>query len=73
MPNHKKNDGEFGERLKILEKAVSSLADAMKKRDAETGEEIGDIFQELKALKVFLTRSSPEFKRQFPEIQRKVK
>jgi hypothetical protein len=29
--------------------------------------------RELKALKLFLSRNMPEFKRQFPEIHRKVR
>ncbi len=73
MPNTKKSAGEVAERLKILEKAVSSLADTVKKQDAGVDEEIRDIFLELKALKLFLSRNIPEFKKQFPEIQRKVK
>lgn len=73
MPNTKKSAGEVAERLKILEKAVSSLADTIKKQDAGVDEEIRDIFLELKALKLFLTRSTPEFKKQFPGIRQKVR
>ena len=73
MPNSRKNGGEAAERLRILEKAVTSLADSQKKRETAVDDEIRDIFVELKALKVFLARSLPEFKKQFPEIQRKVK
>ncbi len=61
------------ERLRIQEKALSNLADTLKRQEAEYAEEIGDIQAELKALKMFLTRNIPEFKKQFPEIQRKVK
>jgi predicted patatin/cPLA2 family phospholipase len=71
--NNKKSPNGTAERLKIQEKALSNLADALKKQEAEFAEEIQDIQAELKALKVFLTRNSPEFKKQFPEIQRKVK
>lgn len=73
MPNNKKSAGEVAERLKILEKAVSSLADTLKKRDDDIDEEIRDIFLELKALKIFLARNTPEFKKQFPGIRQKVK
>jgi hypothetical protein len=45
----------------------------LKKHEIELTEEIGDIQAELKALKMFLARTIPEFKKQFPEIQRKVK
>jgi hypothetical protein len=58
--------------MKIQEKAVSNLADTIQKRESEFEEEIRDIQAELKALKLFLARNMPEFKKQFPEIQRKV-
>jgi len=60
-------------RLKIQEKALSNLADSLKKHEVETVEEIKDLQAELKALKLFLARNIPEFKKQFPEIQGKVK
>jgi hypothetical protein len=61
------------ERVRILEKAVANLGDTLKKRDCEYEEELHDILTELKALKLFLSRNLPEFKKQFPEIQRKVR
>jgi hypothetical protein len=61
------------ERVRILEKAVANLGDALRKRDSEYDEELHDILTELKALKLFLSRNLPEFKKQFPEIQRKVR
>ena len=69
----KKSANGMMERLKIQEKAVSNLADSLKKHEVVTVEEIKDIQAELKALKLFLTRNIPEFKKQFPEIQGKVK
>jgi hypothetical protein len=71
--NDKKGTNGTAERLKIQEKALSNLADTLKKQEAQYSEEIRDIQAELKALKMFLTRTIPEFKKQFPEIQRKVK
>ncbi len=71
--NNKKSTNGTMERLKIQEKALSNLADALKRQEVEYAEEIRDIQAELKALKLFLTRTIPEFKKQFPEIQRKVK
>jgi hypothetical protein len=68
-----KGDGSSVERIRIQEKALSNLADMLKKHEIESAEEIGDIQAELKALKLFLARNIPEFKKQFPEIQRKVK
>jgi hypothetical protein len=60
-------------RVRILEKAVANLGDALKKRESEYGEELREITKELKALKVFLGRNMPEFKKQFPDIYGKVK
>jgi len=60
------------ERLKVQERALANLADSQKKYEAEVSEEIGDIQVELKALKLFLARNVPEFKKQFPEIHRKL-
>jgi len=71
--NDKKGANDMMERLKIQEKALSNLADSLKKHEVETVEEIKDILAELKALKLFLARNIPEFKKEFPEIQRKVK
>lgn len=68
-----KGNGSGVERIKIQEKALSNLADMLKKHEIESAEEIGDIQAELKALKLFLARTIPEFKKQFPEIQRKLK
>ncbi len=71
--NNKRNANGTAERLRIQEKALSNLADSLKKHESEVDEEIGDILSELKALKVFLSRNIPEFKKEFPEIQRKLK
>jgi hypothetical protein len=71
--NSKGNGSSAAERIKIQEKALSNMADALKKREVEVADEIGDIQAELKAIKLFLARHIPEFKKQFPEIQRKLK
>lgn len=71
--NARKSANGTAERLKIQERALSNLADSIKKYEVESGEDIKDIQAELKALKMFLSRNVPEFKKQFPEIQRKVK
>ncbi|HLE39890.1 MAG TPA: hypothetical protein VI956_00135 [Nitrospirota bacterium] len=71
--NNKRNVDGIAERLKIQEKALSNLADSLKKHESEIDEEVRDILSELKALKVFLSRNIPEFKKEFPEIQRKLK
>jgi len=68
-----KGNGSSVERIKIQEKALSNLADTLRKHENETAEEIMDIQAEIKALKLFLARNIPEFKKQYPEIQRKLK
>ncbi len=67
-----KTSNDIGERLNILEKAVSNLADTVDRRNAKTAEEIDDIFVELKAVKMFLAKAMPEFKERFLELQKKV-
>jgi hypothetical protein len=71
--NGRKTSNGIEERIKIQEKALSNFADSMKKREKEFDEEIRDIKAECKAFKLFLARNMPEFKKQFPEIQRKLK
>jgi len=71
--NGKTNINGTAERLKIQEKALSNLADSLNRHEVEVEEEIRDIHAELKALKLFLSRAIPDFKKQFPEIQRKIK
>jgi hypothetical protein len=69
----KKNENGETERIRILEKAAINLGDAIKRHEHEIDDEVRDILRELKALKLFLSRNMPEFKKQFPEIQRKLK
>jgi hypothetical protein len=61
------------DRVRILEKAVANLGDSLKKRDFELDENQRDMVRELKALKLFLSRNMPEFKKQFAEIHHKVR
>ena len=61
------------DRVRILEKAVANLDDTLKKRDFELDESQRDMVRELKAMKLFLSRNLPEFKKQFAEIHRKVR
>jgi len=71
MNTTKEKEG-IAERLKIQEKALLNLADSMKKHEAEIEEELRDVQSELKALKLFLSRNSPEFRKEFIELQRKL-
>lgn len=61
------------ERVRILEKAVDNLGESIRKRDRLVDADLSDIQAELKALKLFLARNLPEFKKQFPGIRGKVR
>lgn len=69
----KRNPNDLAERVKIQEKALLNLADSLKKWETVFEEEIRDALDDLKAIKMYLTRSMPDFKKQFPEIRRKIK
>jgi hypothetical protein len=69
----RKSENTADERVRILEKAVANIADALKKRDSQLDEGLRDIDKEFKVLKLFLARTMPEFKKEFLEIRRKVK
>jgi hypothetical protein len=71
--NSTKSTTGLSERLGIQEKALSNLADALKKHELESAGNIRDLQAELKALTLLLSRNIPEFKKQFPEIRRKVR
>ena len=59
--------------VRILEKAVDNLGDAMRKRVRATEEDLAEVQAELKAIKLFLARNLPEFKKQYPGIRGKVR
>ena len=69
----KKNGDGSEERIRILETAVANLADSLKKRDADRDEDLRDIVREFKALKMFLARTMPGFRKEFLEIEKKVR
>ncbi len=62
-----------GDRVKIQEKALQDLADKLKRQEDAFGEEMQDVQEELKAIKMFLSRTMPDFKKQYPEIRKKLK
>ena len=64
---------DLGERVKIQEKALLELAETLSIREAAFDEEMQEVLEELKAIKVFLSRTSPDFKKQFPDIRKKIK
>ena len=61
------------ERVKLLEKAMDNLGESVRKRDRSVEADLSEIQAELKALKLFLARNLPEFKKQFPGIRGKVR
>jgi hypothetical protein len=69
----RKIEEDLRERVKIQEKALLELAEKLSKREAAFGEEMQEALEELKAIKMFLSRTSPEFKKQFPDIRKKIK
>lgn len=64
---------DLGERMNIQEKALQELADRLTRKEAALDEQMQDVLEELKAIKLFLSRTSPEFKKQFPDIRKKLK
>ena len=70
---NRKSGNVVEERLKIQEKALGALADTVRKREDHVDEELADILRELKAMKLYLSRAIPGFKKDFPEAARKVK
>lgn len=75
MPNTTKTGSivDIAERIKILEKAVGALGDSLEKRDSGIEDDVRELQTELKSIKVFLSRSIPEFKKQFPAIRQKIR
>lgn len=69
----RKRGEDLEERVKIQEKALLELAEALSIREAAFDEDMQEVLEELKAIKVFLSRTSPDFKKQFPDIRKKIK
>lgn len=63
----------LSDRLHIQEKALQELADTLNKREAEIDAQMDEVLEEIKALKLFLSRTMPDFKKQYPAIRKKVK
>lgn len=61
----------FEEKLKLLEQEISTIADSLGER-SRFKTEIDDLKTEFKALKVFLGRHYPEFKKDYAEILKKL-
>lgn len=59
------------ERFDLLEKELITLVEKLDKIAAAL-EEIGDLKHEIKGLKLFLGRTYPDFKKEFPAIMQKI-
>ncbi len=70
--NGLKTQNGVAERLRIQERALADLADALKRHEVETAAEREVLRAEVKALTLFLSRNYPGFKKEFAELQQKV-
>lgn len=59
------------EKLRLIEKELITLTDKIEEMGSAL-QEIEDIRLDVKALKVFLGKADPEFKKQFPGIVQKI-
>lgn len=59
------------DKTKLLEKELATLTDQIESLNKKL-EEVKDLKDEIKGLKLFLGRVYPEFKTWFPEIMQKV-
>lgn len=59
------------ERIRLMEKEIATLTDKLESTEKSL-REVGEIINELKALKLFLGRAFPDFKTKYPEIVQKV-
>jgi transcription antitermination factor NusA-like protein len=65
-------ESDLKEKLGLLEKELVTLSDKLDSVD-NVKDAITDIQKEIKGLKLFLSRVHPEFKKQFPELIKKLK
>ena len=65
-------ESDLKEKLWLLEKELVTLSDKLDSVD-NVKDAITDIQKEIKGLKLFLSRVHPEFKKQFPELIKKLK
>lgn len=66
------NERALNERVRLLEKELSTLTDQSDKLE-QSLLELEDLKMELNAFKVFMGRHHPEFKKEFLEILEKLK
>ncbi len=61
------------ERMDIMERGIRLLSDGLEPDIKDMKRSLQEMQIEIKALKLFLGRLSPEFKKQYPEIIKKLK
>lgn len=59
------------ERLKLIERELSTLSDALDRLEKELSD-LSDVRDEVKALKLYLGKHQPSFKGEFLEAMKKV-
>lgn len=60
------------ENLKLLEKEIETLTERVERLEKGL-EDLKDLDREIKALKLYLSKKDPEFKKQYPGIFKKLK
>lgn len=60
------------ERIKLLEKEIETLTERVVTLEKAL-HEFKELDREIRAIKLYLSKSNPEFKAQYPEIVKKVK
>ena len=68
-----KIETDLNERIKIQEKAAQELADRLNRAETRMDQEMQEALEEIKAIKLFLSRALPEFKKQFPDVRKKIR
>ncbi len=60
------------ENIKLLEKEIETITERLGRLEKEV-RELRELALEVKALKLYLSKTDPKFKEQYPEIIKKVK
>lgn len=60
------------ENLKLIEKEIETIAERLGRLEKEI-EDLNDMRREIKAIKLYLSKKDPEFKKEYPEIIKKLK
>jgi hypothetical protein len=64
---------DLNERINIQEKALQELADRLGREGSKLVEEVQEAMEEIKAIKLFLARALPDFRKQYPDLRKKIK